>query len=258
MPASVRGSQHWLMRVRPAYLASFMKKALRIRRRVIETPQGRFFIDPASNFGCALLSRREFEPGMIAVLRRFLGKGDAFVDLGANEGYFSCIASKLVGESGQVISIEPQSRLQSVIFRNMQENQAFNIAVLQCAVADGVGMATLSLTPDMNPGGSGLFRSTKYKTPTESIPQTTLARILSLIKLETIKLLKMDIESFEYEAILGSKELFHSGRIKNIALELHPSILQRRGKSSDEILAFLKECGYEVNQECENLVLSRS
>ena len=41
----------WLMRVRPTFIGSILKKALRIRRQVVETPNERIYIDPASNFG---------------------------------------------------------------------------------------------------------------------------------------------------------------------------------------------------------------
>ena len=64
---------------------------------------------------------------------------------------------------------------------------------------------------------------------------------------QKIDLIKIDIEGFEYEAILGSKELFSQGRVRNIALELHDSTLFRRGKKMEDITRFLESCGYFVN-----------
>ena len=195
---------------------------------------------------------------MVATLKHLLKEGDTFLDVGANEGFFSILASKIVGESGTVLSIEPQSRLQSVIFRNISENSAFNVTVFQIAISDSIGIATLFLQPDMNTGSSGLFGTTKYRTPTEIVPQTTLSRLLGLLNIGNIKLMKIDVESFEYEAILGSKELFLGNIIEHIALELHPGILKQRGKTEADILAFLRDNGYEQNKECKILVMSKT
>jgi len=243
--------------VRPAFIASFLKKLLRIRRQLIRTSEGTFFIDPLSNFGNALLSEYGYEPQMVDSLRKILRDGDTFLDVGANEGFFSILASKLVGKSGKVVSIEPQSRLQSVLSRNISENSAYNINVFQRAITDSIGTAVLSLNPDMNTGGSGLFRATKYRNPTEIVPQTTLSELLGLLNISRIKLMKIDVEGFEHEAILGSKGVFESGVIENIALELHPTILAKRGKSELDILDFLKKNGYEHNREYKTLIMSK-
>jgi FkbM family methyltransferase len=247
-----------LLHIRPALVGSFLKKLLRVRRRMVHTENGNFFIDPVSIFASGLLSKDGYEPDMVNTLRTILREGDTFLDIGANEGYFSIIAAQIVGSSGKVISIEPQTRLQSVLFRNLLENGAYNVNVIQRVISDSIAFATLSLAPDVIAGSSGLFRATKYRTPTELVPQTTLAEVLSLLRVARIKLMKVDVEGFEYEVVLGSKQVFAGGLIENIALELHPTILKRRGKSGDEILQFLISHGYRQNHGYRNLVLSKA
>lgn len=246
-----------LMRLRPAFIASFMKKILRIRRRMARTDAGSFYIDPVSNFGYAILTNGEYEPRQTDAVNRLLEKGDVFVDIGANEGYFSVLAGARVGENGKVICVEPQSRLQTVILKNLAANGIGNASVFQLAISDSNGLAELSLPPDINTGHSALFRKTRYRNPTETVPVRTLAGFLDLLKLDRIKLLKMDIEGFEYEAIFGSKDMFRCGIIENIMLELHPSLLRRRGKEEKDILDFLGECGYERDAQYKCMVLSR-
>lgn len=68
-------------------------------------------------------------------------------------------------------------------------------------------MANLYVSADMNTGSSGLFRTTSYNLPQEMIPQTTLSNFMNGLNVKKVKLMKMDIEDFEYEAILGSKDL---------------------------------------------------
>lgn len=247
----------WLFEVRPAFVASFLKKLLGVRRQLVTTTEGKFFVDPLSNFGGSLLAEGGYEPSVVDSVKRILEPGDTFLDLGGNEGFYSIVASGSVGTSGKVICVEPQSRLQSIIFRNISENEAYNVSVFQSALSDEVGTATLHLTPDINTGSSGLFRVTKYRNPTEIVPQTTLSRFLAMLNVGKIKLMKIDAEGSEHEIILGSKDLFRKGVVENIALELHPDILRRRGKSEVDILSFLEESGYEENSRYENLIMSK-
>jgi FkbM family methyltransferase len=191
-------------------------------------------------------------------LHDVLKEGDTFWDIGANEGIYSILASRLVGGSGTVICVEPQGRMQAVLFRNIAENNAYNVHVFQKAIAASVGMATLWLTPDMNTGGSGLIRTTSYRTPTELVPQTTLSELQKLLSLKAIKLMKIDIEGFEYEAILGSRDLFEGDAVEHIALELHPGLLKARRKSESEILDFLTANGYRRNPRFRNCVMTKS
>ena len=246
-----------LMRVRPASLASMLKRILRVQRHVVETQAGRFYIDPASNFGVCVQRERSYEPELSHAVRTLLREGDMFVDVGANEGFFSIVAAKAVGSMGRVIAIEPQSRLQGVLARNVRENGALNIDVIQCAISDVSGVATLSISPDMNTGSSGLFRATRYGVPTQDVLQTTLDRLLKHLSVRSVRLMKMDIEGFEYEAVLGSPDVFRNGVIEYLALELHPTILDRRGKRDKDIVDFLNECGYQRDKRFETLVLAK-
>jgi len=247
---------HWLLSVRPAFLASFLKKALRVKRNVVVTDEGSFYIDPLSNFGNNIVKNGKYEADLSSTVKQILEEGDTFIDAGANEGYFSIIASKVVGKTGKVIAIEPQSRLQSILLKNIGLNESFNVLVCQAVIADVEKVAELHLSPDMNTGSSGLYRSSKYSVPTEIVRQITLEQLFDTYKIGKAKLIKIDVESYEYELILGSKKLFQSGTIKNIALELHPTILASRNLSEIPIIKFLTDCGYTVNSKYKNLIYS--
>jgi hypothetical protein len=83
---------------------------------------------------------------------------------------------------------------------------------------------------------------------------TTLRKLFASKRIERVDLLKMDIEGYEYEAVLGSKEVFSARKVNRIALELHPELLSRRGKNAGEITDFLTSCGYRRLSKFDNLV----
>jgi FkbM family methyltransferase len=235
--------QFCLMRVRPAPLASLLKDMINIGRSVIETPGGTFWIDPISNLGRTLTRDGAYEAGMHQTLGKYLFEGATFVDLGANEGYFTVIGGKLCGLAGRVLAIEPQQRLLPVIAENLRLN-GVTAEVLNVAVTDVAGPVQIHLSADIASGGSGLQQSTRYRVPTQIVKATTLAQVLDDAALRHVDLLKVDIEGSEYEALLGSPEVFSQHRVGAVALELHPSRLEKRGKKGADITDMLSSSGY--------------
>lgn len=234
-----------LLNVRPGFLAAWLKTLLRVHRFPHPTPHGVFWVDPASYFGLTLLEQGEYEPAMRVILESALKPGDTFVDLGANEGYFSVLGARLVGPSGRVLAIEPQARLQPVIKENLRLNSCANTTVAHVAISDHQGAASIHLAPSTNNGATSLRRPTRYAVSTETVLLATLAEVLDTHGVSSVQLLKIDIEGWEHEAIHGSEALFRSGRIRAIVLEVHPHLLAARGLGDgDELIAFLADCGY--------------
>jgi len=236
------------MRVRPATLADVFKRILRVKRQVVETEQGFFWVDPVSLLGIALTRRGAFEPGMTATLEGFLGPGKTFVDVGANEGYFTVQGARLCSPGGRVLAVEPQQRLLPVLAENLRLNALPGVRVLNKAVGDRSGAARIHLTATTNSGGSGLHRHARYALPTQEVEMLTLEQVLDREELRTVDLLKMDIEGFEHEALLGSPNVFRERRIKALALEVHPSILADRGLNAGELTACLLAAGYTASR----------
>jgi FkbM family methyltransferase len=247
-----------LLRVRPAILASLLKRSLLLKRQEIITSEGVFFVDIASNFGYPLVKRGIYEPQMLKVIKECLRPGGLFVDLGANEGYFSVVASKIVGSAGRVFAIEPQRRLQPVIDRNLARNDCQNVIVLPLAISDDSKPLTLHLSPDMNTGSTAAIQTTRYPLSTQKAESITLGELFEQQRIDTCDLLKVDIEGYEYEAILGSPELFSAGRVRVIALELHPHVLGKRKLKPERITSFLTTCGYRLDRSFANTVFASS
>ncbi len=243
-----------LMRVRPNVLAAKLKTLLGVKRVVISTGQGRFWIDPVSLLGIALTERGVHETCMVQTLDKFLKVSKSFVDLGANEGYFTVIGARLCGAEGRVLAIEPQHRLLPVIEENLRLNGLTNTQIVNTAISDKPGRAELHLTSSTNSGGSGFHRHTHYKLPTQEIGLQTLEQVLDANGVTVVDLMKIDIEGFEYEAVLGSPRVFEHHRVKALALELHPEILFERGIRAEDNTEMLRRYGYARGESFNNAV----
>jgi FkbM family methyltransferase len=237
-----------LRKVRPAPLQAAILRVTRLsRRRPIIYGEYIFYCDPTSTLGYALLNGT-YEPEMVDVLRKYLRTGAIFLDLGTNEGFFSVVASRIVGPTGHVISVEPQTRLIAALQKNLSLNLCYNCRLAQCVLSDENGCATIYLSATTNTGSTSLFRTKRYPVPTETVRSWRIEDLLERCGIETVDLAKVDIEGAEYKVFMSASENFlRSGKLRNIAIEYHNKVLEAQGFSPDRINQRLLSCGYRLN-----------
>lgn len=236
-------------RVRPTELAALLTVALGIKRRPFEAEHGTFYIDPVSNFGFRLYQEGRYEPETIAVLEQCLSDGDTFVDLGANEGYFSVLASRLVGD-GKVFAIEPQRRCWTVILQNLVDNDCQNVTLVPYGVAREEGSFEMVLTPPTNTGASSFVVSQRSSLwPRQTVHVLPLDTIFERYDIDEVALIKIDIEGYELDALESAREVLSSGRIQNLLVEVHPKQLATLGRDPAEIQRLLEGYGYRRDGE---------
>lgn len=252
-------------RLRPPELALLAKFFLRIKRIEYSLPDGRiYFIDPVSYFGLQLLKNNNYEIEMSQTISSLLSEGDAFIDLGSNEGYFSILASKLCGTKGKVFSIEPQQRLWEVILKNSVLNDCHNIQLLPFGIGSKNDTLTMNLYPTLNTGASSLSSNFNFKISFEKVRRRIYGqqnvKIIQLDELRevlpnNIKLMKIDIEGFEFESIKGSKMLLKDNVFANILVEIHPEALEGMNQSETLLSEYLASFGYKKRIISHNLNL---
>jgi FkbM family methyltransferase len=214
----------------------------------IETPHGTFWIDPLTQFGTVLSRDGNYESAMGLTIADFLKPGMIFLDMGANEGFFTVMGAKLCGPHGRVVAVEPQNRMIPIIRENLRLNGLNNVSIVNAAVSDTIGTGTIYLFPDINTGASGVTYTPHYRVPTQAVPTRALTQILDDADLPHVDLMKVDIEGSEWEMIHGSLEAFSTHRIRSMTMEIHNGILQRRGLDGAELVRKLDSCGYRIDK----------
>lgn len=155
--------------------------------------------------GLFFLRSQPHEYGTEKILRASLSAGGTFVDVGANVGYYSVLASSLVGPAGTVLAVEPQPAALSLLRLNANA-QHLHICVVPVAASDHVGVADFWVRPDgdlssLRTGGIG----TKI-----SVRVDTLDRICA--GLSAVSLLKIDVEGFELDVLRGATQVISRHR----------------------------------------------
>jgi FkbM family methyltransferase len=188
-----------------------------------------------------------YEPLETAIVSKILQPGMTFVDVGANWGYFTLLASSWVGAGGRVISLEPDPRLFRILRENVTRNSLAQVTTLQVAAADVTGELTLQGC-DIGGGNWGLSKLIDHAKPVGAnfrVPARPLDELLDDSGVEYVDLLKMDIEGAEELALRGMSAGLASHRYRRIILEVHPALLTERGSSVENVIALLRAKGYE-------------
>lgn len=193
-----------------------------------------------------------YEPHMVNWLKECLKAGDTFWDIGANWGWISLPAARIVGSSGRVIAVEPSPSNLAWLKRHIVLNKCENIVtLLEAAVCEqNGGSVSFSLLEDgCSPSNSLMFSSSVNgeapKVSREiSVPAITLDSLLAE-QGRSPKLVKIDVEGAELKVLKGATQLLRSEAAPILVLAVHP-FWQSTPEDCQEIVNLLKEAGYQI------------
>ena len=187
-----------------------------------------------------------WEPHLTDWIGRRLAPGDAFVDVGANIGYFSLLASKLVGESGRVVAIEPSPAIFGVLQSNLARNRAHNVRAVRVAASDSTGMLRLFQGPDSNLGRTTVLADEGFEFAC-MVKAAPLGAILRAEEIRAARVIKIDVEGAEWSVVAGMAPLLNAFRSDlEIVVEVNAERLARQGKRPEDLLAIFRDSGFHA------------
>ncbi len=213
----------------------------RAGKLIIQTLHGvKLLIDPAKDNGVelALYQTGTYEKGTIQLLGDFLKQGSIFMDIGANIGLMSTIASKIVGEKGRVYAVEANPKTIEVLRHNCAINLCENIEILPIALASEKGSAILYENWNVNRGGASLISQGDEHGITVS-----KERLDDLFSPDSpVHLVKIDVEGFELEVLKGGVDWFKTQQPVFI-IEVSTQRSNQEGATPESIMSFVAELG---------------
>lgn len=179
------------------------------------------------------------EPEVAHLMMRVVQEGDMVIDAGANVGFFTLLLSQCVGESGKVLAIEPGANNLPKLISNIAQNKLRqNIVICPFMLAAQSGMAQFHLSHDT---GINAAWQADHTISTSEIETTKLDCQCD----ETPRLIKLDIEGSEMEALKGAEKLLQRHPPFVIA-ELNVGALKAMGTSPEDLRQFMFMRGYEM------------
>jgi FkbM family methyltransferase len=205
---------------------------------------------PNNESSRALFLTGTFEPNELTWVSQSLATGMTMIDVGANMGVYSMFASKLVGESGLVVAVEPSTRDFQRLASHVTLNGLHNVRCLQVAASDDSKEAILKIASDRN-SGHNTFGNFSYATVEgvgEEIVQTrSLDSLVVAQGLQRVDLIKIDVEGHELRVLAGAVETLTHFRPR-VLIEIFEEALCHQGASAEAVLTFLEQHGYVLHE----------
>jgi FkbM family methyltransferase len=195
----------------------------------------------------------DVEPEVQAVLRVYLRSGMTVYDIGANIGFFSLLAARLVGGIGPVTAFEADPEIAARLRENVSRNQGAPISVEEKAVWSSSNQllfarANAEASPDR---GLGHVIDNDSE---ESAPGTIRVEGVSVDeyvrKSAAPDFIKCDVEGAEVEVFRGAEKLLKERR-PLILCEMHGE------ENRQTLLKLFADLGYRGEPCGKNHILAR-
>lgn len=195
----------------------------------------------------SLQDRAFFRHPSNPTLERLIGElhvGDTFLDVGANIGYYSLLASHRIGAEGVCYAFEPSPREAARLLENLVLNHCNNVVMVSCAASDRQGAALINVTREHT--GLNHLRGVVQADDRGGTPcKCAMTRVDAVVPVgNRIALAKVDAEGSELEALRGMSCLLQKGLVGALMVEVTEALLVRYGHTKKDLYSFMAGYGY--------------
>ena len=182
-----------------------------------------------------VLETGRWQPDMSDLVARLVRPGMTVIDAGANVGFISVQASKLVGPTGHVYCIEADPANVSILRANLWRNGCTNAEVLPVAAWSEQTELNLNVVPEGGP-------CTHVSAGPPDASTIPAYRLDDLVETK-VDYVKIDCEGTDHLVLSGAMGLFERNPDLIATVEFTPDHATHTGDSPDEILETYREMG---------------
>lgn len=196
--------------------------------------------------------RRVHEQSTTDLFKKVVKEGNCVVDLGANIGYFTLLAAKLVGQKGKVYAFEPEPRNYSYLLKNIELNNYDNVVAIQKAVSDKTATTKLFICPyDTGHHTIHQYEGIQAYKPDfvdkkKDFVEVDITTLDDFFKDQPIDVLKMDIEGAEPLALAGMDRVIRANQRLKMFVEFFPLLIKKMGGSPEGFISKVLEYHFSI------------
>ena len=168
------------------------------------------------------------------IKERLIQKGDIVFECGSHHGCTALLLSNWVGETGKVVAFEPNPSNFEIAKINLSINSVRNVELVKSAV----GRNSDEVLLDISSSNSSILYD-------KSNNKSNLVKSISLDSLEDVTpdVIKIDVEGFEIEVLIGAKRILKNK--PKLAIEIHVEQLIKYNYSVSEIFDLINIDNYD-------------
>jgi FkbM family methyltransferase len=196
-----------------------------------------------TGIGAELMVNKTREVFSTNYFQKIISENMIVIDIGANIGYYALLESQLASK-GHIYAIEPVLKNYTLLTKNIALNQCSNISTYNFAIGNTDGFSKMYIYDKSN-------WSSFTKIPGENIrdivqvPVFTLDTFIESHVPQNPHFIRMDVEGFEYEILMGSVKTLRTAVPLIFCIEMHPHLMSR--EKVIEIMTLMKENGFGVS-----------
>jgi FkbM family methyltransferase len=232
-------------------------------KTVIDETLGSIYFPESENVISAEIRRSGiWEPNEVEWVKVNVLPGMKCLNIGANVGYFALWMSKLVGNLGHVIAIEPNPEIIPALEKNMQAVSYSNFTIHRFACGSQDGVTELYMN-QQNFGDSRVFdpRVTEVggnylEIGFSVIPkkvEVSVVQVDTLLKGAQVDVILIDTQGWDHEVLRGTQRTITRYHPK-ILTEFVPGWITSQGEDPVQILKEYQSWGYKISSP--DLILS--
>lgn len=172
---------------------------------------------------------------------RFVKPGMIVIDIGAHRGFHTILFSKMVRNTGRVLSFEPSPDNSSRLKLHLKINFCRNVEIKECALGKDDGVRNLYVVASQTVLNSLRPPVTAYASSTTPVQVQKLDDVLSSEKISKVDFIKLDVEGGELDALLGAEHLLRRVPRPVILCEVLEKLTRPWGYSSRFIIDHLAQ-----------------
>lgn len=204
-----------------------------------------FVVQPSEPIGWNILFQGTFEPELREILSSLLQKSAVAIDVGANTGWHTSLMSRLVGDGGRVIAIEPNPAVVRRLHENIALNHLGNVDVFPLALSDRDEIAAFHESIE-DPGQAHLVGTGERACEnTTRVETRRLDRIVEDCGLTRLDLIKIDVEGYEWPVFRGAERTIDKFK-PHIIFEFSAESAGRGGGTAEQISHFFQTRDYRL------------
>ena len=223
---------------------SSLSRFLWSNKPVVEVQGSKMYVNPEGlpksyikTFQAYIISG-SWEQLTTEMFKQVVKEGDVVVDLGANLGYYTLLAARLVGEKGKVYAFEPEPINYSLLLKNIELNGYDNVVAVQKAVSNVAGKVRLFLDKK-DTGAHTIYQPDDEREFTEV--ESVILDDFFKDKEHPINVIKMDVEGAEMAVFSGMDRIIRESENLKMFVEFYFPGMKRAGSAPQEFARRLLE-----------------